>query len=78
VPATGKGPAPALGLLLAVFACLAVVGFRAWQHRDVVYDRFHLPAFDGHVYAAMAGATGCSCPGWCTSRPGARTAGSDG
>jgi hypothetical protein len=42
------------GLLLAVTVCLAVLGFRAYQNRGVFYDRFNLPAFDGHVYAAMA------------------------
>ena len=35
-------------------ACLAVLAFRAYQDRDVFYDRFNLPAFDGHVYAAMS------------------------
>src|SRR5512134_2335463 len=40
--------------LLAALACLSVLALRTYQNRDVSYDRFHLPAFDGHVYAAMA------------------------
>jgi hypothetical protein len=43
-----------IGPLLAGLLCLAVLGFRAYQNRDVFYDRFNLPAFDGHIYAAMA------------------------
>jgi hypothetical protein len=42
------------GPLLAAALCLAALAFRAYQNRGIVYDRFHLPAFDGHVYAAMA------------------------
>lgn len=42
------------GPLGAAVLCLAVLGVRAYENRGVVYDRFHLPAFDGHVYAAMA------------------------
>jgi hypothetical protein len=42
------------GPLAAGALCLAVLAFRAYENRGVVYDRFHLPAFDGHVYAAMA------------------------
>jgi len=44
----------AWGLGLAAVACLCVLALRTYQNRDVFYDRFHLPAFDGHVYAAMA------------------------
>ncbi len=44
----------ALGVAVAALLCVAVLAFRAWQNRDVFYDRFNLPAFDGHVYAAMA------------------------
>lgn len=32
----------------------AVIGARELQFADVRYDRFHLPAFDGHVYVAIA------------------------
>ncbi|MET0553222.1 MAG: hypothetical protein ABW221_09300 [Vicinamibacteria bacterium] len=42
------------GPLGAAALCLAVLGLRAYENRGIVYDRFHLPAFDGHVYAAMA------------------------
>jgi hypothetical protein len=42
------------GPLAAAALCLAVLAVRAHQNRGIVYDRFHLPAFDGHVYAAMA------------------------
>lgn len=42
------------GPLSAAALCLAVLAVRAYENRGVVYDRFHLPAFDGHVYAAMA------------------------
>jgi hypothetical protein len=42
------------GPLGAAALCLAVLAFRAYENRGIVYDRFHLPAFDGHVYAAMA------------------------
>lgn len=42
------------GLLVAfLLAGFAVAGI-AVRYRDVRYDRFYLPAFDGHVYAAMA------------------------
>lgn len=54
MPEAGEARTRAIGLLLAATACLAVLTFRAWQNRDVFYDRFNLPAFDGHVYAAMA------------------------
>jgi len=53
VPA-GQDRSRAFGIALAALLCVAVVGARAYQNRDVVYDRFNLPAFDGHVYAAMA------------------------
>lgn len=42
------------GPLAAGALCLAVLALRAYENRGIVYDRFHLPAFDGHVYAAMA------------------------
>jgi hypothetical protein len=42
------------GPLAAGALCLAVLALRGYENRGVVYDRFHLPAFDGHVYAAMA------------------------
>jgi hypothetical protein len=32
----------------------AAIGARELQYADVRYDRFHLPAFDGHIYVAMA------------------------
>lgn len=41
-------------LLPTVLAVAAVLALRAFQNRDVFYDRFTLPAFDGHAYAAMA------------------------
>jgi hypothetical protein len=41
-------------LLPTVLAVVAVLALRAYQNRDVFHDRFTLPAFDGHVYAAMA------------------------
>ena len=50
----GEDRTRTLGLVLAALSCLAVLAFRTYQNRDVVYDRFNLPAFDGHVYAAMA------------------------
>ncbi len=41
---------------LAVALVLAGVALAFWRlvFADVRYDRFHLPAFDGHVYAVMA------------------------
>jgi hypothetical protein len=42
------------GLLLALLVSAAVVGARELEYFSVAYDRFHLPAFDGHVYVAMA------------------------
>jgi hypothetical protein len=51
---SSEGRSGALGVVLAAALCVTVMGFRGWQNRDVFYDRFHLPAFDGHVYAAMA------------------------
>jgi hypothetical protein len=44
----------ALGVATAALLCVGVMALRGWQNRDVFYDRFNLPAFDGHVYAAMA------------------------
>jgi hypothetical protein len=41
------------GLLLALILSTVVVSVRELQHFNVAYDRFHLPAFDGHVYVAM-------------------------
>ena len=54
MPEAGGNRTRTLGLVLAALSCLAVLAFRTYQNRDVVYDRFNLPAFDGHVYAAMA------------------------
>jgi hypothetical protein len=42
------------GLLLAVLVSAAVIATRELEYFAVAYDRFHLPAFDGHVYVAMA------------------------
>jgi hypothetical protein len=42
------------GLLLAVLVSAAVIAARELEFFAVAYDRFHLPAFDGHVYVAMA------------------------
>lgn len=42
------------GLLLAVLVSAAVIATRELEFFAVAYDRFHLPAFDGHVYVAMA------------------------
>lgn len=44
----------ASGILLAFAVSAAVVAAREVQYADVRYDRFHLPAFDGHMYVAMA------------------------
>jgi hypothetical protein len=41
-------------LLLALALAAAVVASRELQYAEVRYDRFHVPAFDGHVYLAMA------------------------
>jgi hypothetical protein len=41
-------------LLLALAVAGTVVASRELQFSDVRYDRFHIPAFDGHVYVAMA------------------------
>jgi hypothetical protein len=74
------------GPLAAGALCLAVLALRAYENRGVVYDRFHLPAFDGHVYAAMAEEPRvftvapwgyrCSHRASCTCRPGTPRAGS--
>jgi len=42
------------GLLLAVLVSVASIATRELEYFAVAYDRFHLPAFDGHVYVAMA------------------------
>lgn len=42
------------GLAVAFLLSGALVGVRELQYFGVAYDRFHLPAFDGHVYVAMA------------------------
>ncbi len=42
------------GLLVAVLLAGCAVTGIAVRYRAVRYDRFYLPAFDGHVYAAMA------------------------
>lgn len=42
------------GLLLAVLVSAVVIAAREVEFFSVAYDRFHLPAFDGHVYVAMA------------------------
>lgn len=42
------------GLFLAVLVSAAVIAARELEFFSVAYDRFHLPAFDGHVYVAMA------------------------
>jgi hypothetical protein len=46
------------GLLLAVLLSALVIAAREVEFFDVAYDRFHLPAFDGHVYVAMTEAPG--------------------
>src|SRR5262245_61277965 len=42
------------GVLLAVLVSVLTIAARELAYLDVAYDRFHLPAFDGHVYVAMA------------------------
>jgi hypothetical protein len=42
------------GLLLAVLVSVTSIATRELEYFAVAYDRFHLPAFDGHVYVAMA------------------------
>jgi len=42
------------GLVLALLVSAAVIATREVEFYAVAYDRFHLPAFDGHVYVAMA------------------------
>lgn len=42
------------GVLLAGALSVAAIAARELEFADVRYDRFHLPAFDGHVYVAMA------------------------
>ncbi len=42
------------GILLAVLVSAVVITTREVEFFAVAYDRFHLPAFDGHVYVAMA------------------------
>ncbi|MFI5183691.1 MAG: hypothetical protein ACHQNV_04775 [Vicinamibacteria bacterium] len=42
------------GLLLAIFVSAVVIATREVEYYAVAYDRFHLPAFDGHVYVSMA------------------------
>ncbi|MFI5183055.1 MAG: hypothetical protein ACHQNV_01555 [Vicinamibacteria bacterium] len=46
------------GLLLAVLVSAVVIATREVEFFAVAYDRFHLPAFDGHVYVAMAARPG--------------------
>lgn len=41
------------GVLLAVLVSVLTIASRELEYGDVAYDRFHLPAFDGHVYVAM-------------------------
>ena len=45
-------------LAVAILLSAALVGVRELQYFSVAYDRFHLPAFDGHVYVAMTEAPG--------------------
>jgi len=52
------------GLLLAVLVSAAAIATRELEYFAVAYDRFHLPAFDGHVYVAMA-----ENPGYFTVAP---------
>jgi len=52
------------GLLLAVLVSAAAIVTRELEYFAVAYDRFHLPAFDGHVYVAMA-----ENPGYFTVAP---------
>lgn len=42
------------GLLGTVLLSAVIVAGIAFHYRGVRYDRFYLPAFDGHVYALMA------------------------
>jgi len=42
------------GLLGTILLAGALVAGIAFHYREVRYDRFYLPAFDGHVYALMA------------------------
>jgi hypothetical protein len=42
------------GLALALILSAVVISVRELEYFSVAYDRFHLPAFDGHVYVAMA------------------------
>jgi hypothetical protein len=42
------------GLVLALLVSAVVIATREVEFYAVAYDRFHLPAFDGHVYVAMA------------------------
>lgn len=42
------------GLLAAVLVSAAIISARELEYANVRYDRFHVPAFDGHVYIAMA------------------------
>src|SRR5512147_213925 len=42
------------GLLLSILVSAAVIATRELEYFAVAYDRFHLPAFDAHVYVAMA------------------------
>ncbi len=49
-----RGKARALELLLSVGLAAAILLLHALLNRDLHYDRAHLPAFDGQVYAAMA------------------------
>lgn len=42
------------GLWLALVISAAAVAGRELQYADVRFDRFHVPAFDGRVYVAMA------------------------
>jgi len=46
------------GLLLALVLSAATIAGRELQFADVRYDRFHVPAFDGRVYLAMAESPG--------------------
>lgn len=48
------GCPPARELVLALAVSAAAVASRELQYADVRYDRFHVPAFDGRAYLAMA------------------------
>jgi hypothetical protein len=50
--------APQRGLAVALLLSGALIATRELQYFTVAYDRFHLPAFDGHVYVAMAESPG--------------------